>query len=198
MNRRDVLTMAPLVFVPVAAQSLMAQPSNQGLVISDFALGNDSSEVPGEWRGYTDRVMGGVSVGDANTDIIDDVRCLRLNGRVSLDNGGGFVQMARYLGTSRDGFDASEYRGIELVVRGNGEQYNVHLRTRDVGWHDQSYRATFIAEPSWQTIRLPWDAVAPNNIEMALDTKHLQRIGLLGWMREFDVDVALARASFYS
>ena len=84
------------------------------------------------------------------------------------------------------------------MVYGNNEDYNAHIRTRDVRWYEQSYRATFFAKPEWQTIRLPWAEFIPHSIEAPLDTAHIQRFGLLGWMREFEADLALARMAFYS
>lgn len=198
MKRRDFLAMAPMVLAPGAASAMIQDTKDGELVITDFSMGDTPSDVPGEWSGFTDRVMGGVSNADFQSDVIDGRRCVRIKGRVTRDSGGGFIQLARFFGTNRDGFDASAYKGIEITVYGNDEEYNAHIRTRDVRWYEQSYRATFVARPKWQTIRLSWDQFAPHNIDAAIDTVHIQRIGLLGWMREFEADLALARMSFYS
>ena len=80
---------------------------------------------------------------------------------------------------------------------GNGEEYNCHIRTTDVRWYEQSYRATFTSKPEWQTLRLPWSAFIPNGLKEPLNLKGLQRVALLGWMRDFDADVALARIALY-
>ena len=190
--------MAPIVFAPGFANAMLNDTENQELLISDFRSGEPQSEVPGGWRGFSDRVMGGVSDASFEADEIDGLGCIRLRGRVTRDNGGGFIQMSRYMGDDRSGFDASAYKGLEMMVRGNNESYNVHIRTGDVRWYDQSYRATFTATPSWQTLRLPWSDFTPNSIDTPLNTRSLQRIGLLGWMREFEADLALARMTFYA
>jgi hypothetical protein len=106
--------------------------------------------------------------------------------------------MALELAPRGAAFDASAFAGLELLVYGNDEDYNVHLKTADCGWHSESYRTTFRALPRWQRLRLPWSAFRPNEIETPLDPGRLQRIALLGWMREFTVDLALAEGALYA
>jgi len=198
MKRRDLLAMAPVVLTPGFANAMMNETQSQERVIADFRSGEPQSDVPGGWQGYSDRVMGGVSNAQFEPDVIDGLGCIRLRGQVTRDSGGGFIQMARYMGKGRAGFDASAYKGLEMMVYGNDEDYNIHIRTGDVRWYEQSYRATFMAKPEWQTIRLDWSDFVPNRIDAPLRTSALVRIGLLGWMREFQADLALARMVFYT
>lgn len=149
------------------------------------------------WRGFSDRVMGGVSDASFGRDVIAGRRCIRLTGTVTRDSGGGFVQMALYLGARRQPFDGSAWRGIECDVFGNDEDYNVHVRTTDCGWFDDSYRATVSVPARWTTLRLAWDDLKPNSVRVPLNPAKLERIALLGWMREFEADVALASLSLY-
>lgn len=149
------------------------------------------------WRGFSDRVMGGVSDAAFGRDVIAGRRCIRLTGTVTRDSGGGFIQMALYLGARGRPFDGSGWRGIEFDVFGNDEDYNLHVRTSDCGWFDDSYRATFRAPARWTTQRFAWDALRPNSVRVALDPARLERIALLGWMREFEADIALASLSLY-
>jgi hypothetical protein len=53
-------------------------------------------------------------------------------------------------------------------------------------------------ESHWQTIRIPWDAFEPNGVAAPLDNSRLERLGLLGWMREFSADLAVGQISLYS
>jgi hypothetical protein len=149
------------------------------------------------WRGFSDRVMGGVSDAAFGRDVIAGRRCIRLSGNVTRDSGGGFVQMALYFGARRQPFDGSAWNGIECDVFGNDEDYNLHVRTTDCGWFDDSYRATFHAPARWVTLRFAWEALRPNSVRIALDPAKLERIALLGWMREFEADIALASLSLY-
>ena len=168
------------------------------LVMDDFQDDTTRNVFGASWRGFTDRVMGGVSDGELQMGAIEGRLCARLTGRVTRENGGGFVQMAMYFEGGRAAIDASAYKGIELLVYGNDEDYNAHIRTADAGWHDESYRATFHAEPRWQRIQLPWEAFQPNRVPMPMDTSKITRIGLLGWMREFEADLAVGEIALYA
>jgi D-alanyl-D-alanine dipeptidase len=93
--------------------------------------------------------------------------------------------------------DASGYRGVRLVVRGNGERYSVHLRTPDNVRPWQSYRAHFTATPDWQAVDLPFSAFTPHRLDAALDLTRLRRLGLVAIGRAFSADLAIAKIAFY-
>jgi hypothetical protein len=193
-------TVAPLI--SSWAGSVGNTPNNpqktqaKKMVLSSF---NNGYMHPGAaWRGFSDRVMGGVSDAELNSARIDGKNCIQLSGNVTRESNGGFIQMALYFGQNYDELNAQDYQGIEMLVYGNNEDYNLHVRTSDCGWYDESYRMTFFAEPSWQRIRVPWDGFRANNIKEPLNSAKLQRIAILGWMREFEADIALAEISLYS
>lgn len=195
MDRRRLLALA--MMLPFAPARSGDSPGEGLLVLSRFDV-EPEYLIPGaRWRGFTDRVMGGVSDAAFERAEVGGRRGLRMTGRVTRDNGGGFVQMALDLDARRGHLDAAAFAGVELQVFGNDERYNVHLRTPDCGWFDQSYRATFEAPARWERVRLPWSAFAPNDLSVPLDTARLQRIALLGWMREFRADVTLASLALY-
>jgi len=150
------------------------------------------------WELVSDRVMGGVSSGSLSREPVGGRNALRLTGNVSLDNNGGFVQAALDLAPDGKTIDAGSWTGIELDVFGNGERYNLHLRTADVVRPWQSYRAEFKAEPSWQTIRLPFSTFEAHRIEKPLDMGNLRRIGIVGIGRAFRADIAIGGVRFFS
>jgi hypothetical protein len=148
------------------------------------------------WRAVTDTVMGGMSSGDLMPAVIEGRNCLRLTGQVSLENNGGFVQAS--LDLSESGLlDAGSYAGIEIDVFGNGESYNLHLRTDDTRIVWQSYRAGFQALPRWQNLRLPFDSFQPHRIDKPLDKSKLRRLGVVAIGREMQADVCIGRLSLY-
>lgn len=200
-SRREVLGLLaaamPLARPLQAGAQSVSDMSNDRLVLSDFRGETDQVLANARWRGFSDRVMGGVSDATLRRDRMAGVGCIRLTGRVTRDNGGGFIQMALDLGTRSASFDASAFAGIEFLVYGNDEDYNVHLRTADCGWYDESYRATVRIGPGWQRLRLAWGDFKPNGDLPPLDAARLQRIAVLGWMREFVADVALAELALY-
>ena len=93
--------------------------------------------------------------------------------------------------------DASAYDGVLLDVHGNGETYNVHLRTSDLWLPWQSYRASFRAPPTWTTIRLPFASFNPYRTQAPLALRNLRRIGLVAIGREFDAELCLGRLALY-
>jgi hypothetical protein len=167
-----------------------AQP---GPTISDDLLGD--LRAPGGSAGWdlvSDRVMGGVSNGMLTRDTLAGRPALRIRGTVSLDNNGGFLQMARDVAPSGEVLDASRRDGICLTVLGNGQDYNLHLRTTDLSRPWQSYRASFLAPPRWTTHVLRWDSFAAHRTDAPLDPARLRRIGLVAIGRAFEADLAVA------
>ncbi len=148
------------------------------------------------WTLVADTVMGGRSGGTLAREAVLGRTALRLSGRVSLENDGGFLQAALDLSPDGGTVDARGFSGIALEVAGNGERYNVHLRTADVVRPWQSYRASFEATRNWRTVRLPFEVFRPHRIEAPLDLARLRRIGIVAIGRAFAADVAVAAVRF--
>lgn len=188
MARRILLLLA----LGGSARVMAAEP----LVLDDRLDPGLGAANGASWRVVTDTVMGGVSDGRLKPAWVDGRSCLRLTGEVSLENDGGFVQAS--LDLDRHGpLDASRFAGVEIEVYGNGETYNLHLRTADTRIVWQSYRASFPAPPAWRTLRLPFAAFQPHRIDRPLDLSKLRRLGLVAIGRESRVDLCLGRLSLY-
>ena len=167
------------------------------LIIDDRASGNITSSLGTQWRLVTDQVMGGVSNGDLTPDNYKGRNCLRMRGDVSTDNNGGFVQMALDL-TKDESFDASAYAGVELVVSGNDESYNIHFRTTELWLTWQSYRFSFRVTPEWQKIRIPFASLEAYRTTTKFHRDKLKRIGLVGIGRAFKADLCVGSIKFYA
>ena len=167
------------------------------MLIDDFSGPDLVSRLGTRWRGVSDRVMGGISEASVAHDVVDGRACLRLSGEVRLENNGGFVQAALDLSPSGDPVDASQYTGLRLVARGNGERYSAHLRTPDAVRPWQSYRNHFTAGPMWETTDLPFAAFAPHRLDAPLAIARLSRIGLVAIGRAFYADLAVCELGFY-
>ncbi len=166
------------------------------LLIDDFKESGGMSQLRTPWRLVTDGVMGGVSAGKMSQEQIDGRRALCMRGQVSLDNNGGFIQIALDL-DPLEYLDASGYTGIRVIVRGNGESYGLHLKTSDIGLPWQSYRSTFEAGPAWREIQLPFQNFEPHRINVPLDTARLSRLGLVAIGRAFTADLCVAQIGLY-
>jgi len=149
------------------------------------------------WEYVSDTVMGGVSSGEIKTEKVAERLATRLTGRVSLQNNGGFLQMAFDLHSDAHPFNASEWSGIEIDVYGNGEAYDIRLRTDQLARPWQSYRTAFIASETWTTFQLPFDDFEPHRTEIQFDPHRLKRIGILAIGRVFDVDIAVSAIKLY-
>jgi hypothetical protein len=166
------------------------------LTLDDRSTGDLRTASGSSWRLVTDGVMGGVSRGRLEVDRIEGRPCLCLRGDVSLDNNGGFIQAALDL-RSQGPFDASGYGGIALEVYGNGEHYNVHLRTPDLRLPWQSYRAVFEAPPQWRVVELPFKTFTPHRTDVPLDLQRLLRVGVVAIGRAFEADLCLGKLALY-
>lgn len=165
-------------------------------IIDDRTSGDMMSSSGRQWRLVTDGVMGGVSDGRLDPAVAQDRPCLQLQGEVRLDNNGGFIQAA--LDIPDEMLDkVAAYSGIMLEMSGNREEYNLHLRTRDLWLPWQSYRTTFVAGPQWQTLYLPFADFKPYRTSKTLNTSRLKRIGILAIGRAFDADLCIGRVGLY-
>ena len=123
-------------------------------IIDDLRNPNDRN-----WVYFTDTVMGGVSKGKLEFRQDKDESYYRLTGFVNKDNNGGFIQFA----TGISGIPQKNYEGIRIKVRGNNENYELHIRTRLTPAPWQYYSYQFFASDGWQTIELPLDSFIKSN-----------------------------------
>lgn len=154
-------------------------------------------ELTPDWEYVADTVMGGVSTGRTTRETVQGCKATRLTGTVSLDNNGGFVQMAFDLKPDGTALDASGYTGLEIDVLGNGETYDLRLRTDALARPWQSFRTDFIAPSEWTTIRVPFTNIIAHKTDASFDPAGLRRIGVLAIGRVFEADVAVCAVRLY-
>jgi hypothetical protein len=170
--------------------------ANDTLVLDDRSTGDNRANTGAAWRLVTDGVMGGRSSGQLTLERIDGRDCLHMRGEVSVENNGGFIQMALDIDTG-SAARVPDYTGIELDVFGNDEAYNLHLRTTDLWLPWQSWRTTFTAPANWRTIRLPFAGFSAYRTGKTLRLERLERIGLVAIGRPFTADLCIARVVLY-
>jgi hypothetical protein len=193
--RRTVLLLAaslPAVIGSVRGETMGAKSA----VIDDPSREPPLSAIGTRWQLFTDRVMGGVSNGTMVREVVAGRAAIRMRGDVSLENNGGFVQVACDLTPDGKPIDASTWQGIEVDVFGNGEEYGIHLRTEDLTRPWQSYRQSFQADPQWRTIQFRFKDFVPYRTEVPLDTRRLRRIGMVAIDRAFSADLAVGGLRF--
>ncbi|MFC2141781.1 CIA30 family protein [Acidobacteriota bacterium] len=171
--------------------------TESSFLIDDFSNTEGVSSFGTRWRQFTDRVMGGLSTASSGYEVIKGRSCLRLQGLVSLENDGGFVQVALPLDENGRFFDASEYTGVRLWSLGNGEMYHVHIRTSQSRRPWQYYSAEFVADGEWNKVEIPFGRFKPESLDDPLNAQKLARIAIVGIGKEFKADVAVYRLEFY-
>lgn len=194
--RRSFLAALAGLFVSRGAKSETAPTTSP--IIDDLRAQPPGSTIGTDWRLFTDTVMGGVSRATMTRETVDGRAAIRLQGDVSLQNNGGFVQISLDFRPDGGSIDASAWRGIELDVFGNGEEYAVNLRTSDLNRPWQSYRQTFTADPRWKTVKLSFNDFAPSRTEIPLDARRLRRLGIIGVGRAFHADVSVGGVRFFT
>jgi hypothetical protein len=157
-----------------------------------------TKDIATEWAFVADQVMGGVSKGSLTNTTLNGRNAHRLTGQVSLDNDGGFIQMASDLNSNGEPYDAGRWSGIELDVLGNDEVYDVRLRTTELAkpWH--SFRAEVLASADWKTVRLYFEDLHKHRHDVAFDPALLCRIGILAIGREFHADISISKLRFFA
>jgi len=157
-----------------------------------YVAGN--SALPSRWQTADDRVMGGVSEAHLHVDSQGSGACL--SGRVSLENKGGFVQMKWPLPPNAED-TAAMMHGVYLEVRGNHEDYNLHLRTTQLWLPWQSYRHSFFADNQWKMVFLPFSDFEPHSTTQPLELQKIKTIAVVALGRAFDADVCVRKMGFY-
>lgn len=155
----------------------------------------DGLDLP--WTVVSDAVMGGMSAGQMTRDPTHGRAALRLTGQVSLQNNGGFLQLASDLAPGAGVLNASDWTGLALDLCGNAEAYGIHLRTAGLDRPWQSYRAEAVAGTRWERHLLPFTAFKPYRTALPFDPARLRRIAIVAIGRAFHADVALGGLWLY-
>jgi hypothetical protein len=120
-----------------------------------FDFTNPDANLQATWGAVDDVVMGGVS----ESGIRMSGSCAIFSGNVSIDNSGGFASVrTRNLDPS---LNLSNYQGIELRVKGDGQRYKFFVRT-EPKWDGVGYAYSFDTNPDeWMTISIPFRDLVP-------------------------------------
>ena len=183
---------------------LFAENSHDGstemksyLLLDDFT--GEKSTLNTDWEGFTDQVMGGISEISVVRIPDADGNFIRMIGKVSLENNGGFIQVRLKLAHGAATFDASSYSGIRLVVRGVGTGYYIFLRTSRTILPWKYYAAPVPTVSEWRTADIPWDAFKPGDYGRMgeLKVNRLKSIALVAYGEEFDARIDLKEIGLY-
>jgi peptide methionine sulfoxide reductase msrA/msrB len=200
------LPVALVFFVAVAIGGALVQSNKTGektntplrtMLIDDFSSVGLKNNFGTKWEFVNDSAMGGVSSGKIEFVSEDERSCLHLTGVVSPANNSGFIQATASFNPKGRSFDARRFTGVKLFVKGNSQQYAVHLRTADTRLAQQFYQAVFTTNGQWQEIKIPFTLFRPNSLPSPLNARTLKSIAIVAVGREFKADIFVDEIAFY-
>ena len=147
------------------------------------------------WSFFTDGVMGGVSSGKAFLGKSGSDNFVRLEGKVSTANNGGFIQIRHSLKKSLE----KDVRGVSLKVRGNGEKYYVFIRTSSTLLPWQFYSASFKTSKNWKVMKIKLDAFQPSSrfLRKTIKSSSVKSIGIVAYGRDHDAKIDVSEIYFF-
>jgi hypothetical protein len=148
------------------------------------------------WCFVTDKVMGGVSEGRFETKVEGKNSHYNMQGNVSTENNGGFLQFRTKINDHPAG---KLYKGIRIQVRGNNEEYAVHIRTKYLFLPWQYYQSKFIATDEWEVIELPLKDFKKSNFYQpsSVSSIDIQTLGIVAIGRDFQANIDLRYIELY-
>jgi hypothetical protein len=194
-SRLCILTVFLTVF---ASQSLIGEgkPSVY-FSLYDFNISENDNNY--QWEDFTDQVMGGASEGSSSLMQENGELFLRLSGDVSLKNNGGFIQTRMRLASGFNVYNAADYDGVRLTIRGKGEGYYLFYRTSGTFFPWLYYSASVRLSDQWQIIDIPWNAVQKGDFGSLgkFTPSKLKSIALVAYGKEFSAEVDLKQIGLY-
>ena len=149
----------------------------------------------GQWSYFADTVMGGVSDGSAEFQSNGSDNTIRLTGEVSTANNGGFIQVRSSIPWKL----AKGKTGIKLKVKGNGEQYYLHVRNSStrLPWH--YYQLGFGTSETWGEVELPFDAFIKSSsfLRAPMNQNTIKTIGIVAYGKDYTADISVMSLEFY-
>ncbi|MCP4453583.1 MAG: hypothetical protein GY809_19150 [Planctomycetes bacterium] len=163
-------------------------------VIDDFA---DTEETP--WEFVTDNVMGGKSTGKMEFVTREDKPTLHMTGSVSSKKKNNFIQVRRPANPNpkKKYFNASDYGGLKLKIKGNRQTYAIHFKTSSTLFPWQHYEATFKTQGTWEEIFIPFQNFKPKSLKRAIKTSKLKTLAIVAGTPNMKVDITVDEIAFY-
>ncbi len=163
--------------------------------VNEILLDTFENEPEKRWEFFADTVMGGVSTGQVSFRNENGKKYARMTGEVSTKNRGGFIQFRRTISEKY----ADGVKGVRLIVRGNNQQYFVHLRTNGTILPWQYYQGNFETTDGWDEIRIPLSSFKASGriLSTKIRASSLKSIGIVAYGRNHKALVDILEIGFY-
>jgi hypothetical protein len=178
LDRGDDLALTNLL---AAARDDLPDPTTRSI----FNFRQSDPAVPETWGAINDGVMGGVSQSGIS---FEPDRAI-FSGNVSTANSGGFASVRTR--NFEPPLDLSNYRGLQLRVKGDGQRYKLFLRT-ETAWDGVAYAYSFDSSSyDWLNVEIPFSNLVPifrakTAIAPPVDLAHIRSIQIMLSKFEYD------------
>jgi hypothetical protein len=163
--------------------SLLSSPlvlSKEMFVLDDLTNSGKTLQNQ-EWSFFTDGVMGGLSQGNVSKDNISGKSCYRMQGNVTTENNGGFIQIVAPI---KPIMKAKDFEGVYIKVFGNNKRYFLHIRTP-------------LTLAPWQYYSFSFESSSNFYQPKTILNQKIKTIGVLAGFDNYQADICIAEIGFY-
>ena len=179
--------MQKILIVLLLSIAFISRSNGENILKDNFTNKN-------EWTYIADNVMGGISKGGVEFNLVDgDVHAL-LSGNVSTENNGGFIQIRREL----KNIDLSKAKSIRVYARGNNEKYYIFLRTTGTILPWQYYSHEFTVNEEYNEFIMPIKDFKKSGslLVKQINPKKITSIGIVAYGRDHYAELYVKELEF--
>ena len=165
----------------------ISRSNGENILKDDFTNEN-------EWTYIADNVMGGISDGRVEFNLVDSNVYALLSGNVSTKNNGGFIQIRREL----KNFDLSKAKSIRVYARGNNEKYYIFLRTTGTILPWQYYSHEFTVNEEYNEFIMPIKDFKKSGTLLAkqVNPKKITSVAIVAYGRDHVAEIYVKELEF--
>ena len=179
--------MKNILIVPLLLIIFISRSNGENILKDDFTNEN-------EWTYIADNVMGGISNGGVEFNLVDSNVYALLSGNVSTENNGGFIQIRREL----KNIDLSKAKSIRVYARGNNEKYYIFLRTKGTILPWQYYSHEFTVNEEYNEFIMPIKDFKKSGTLLAkqVNPKKITSVAIVAYGRDHVAEIYVKELEF--
>ena len=179
--------MKKIFIVPLFLIIFISGSNGENILKDDFTNEN-------EWTYIADNVMGGISDGGVEFNLVDSNVYALLSGNVSTENNGGFIQIRREL----KNIDLSKAKSIRVYARGNNEKYYIFLRTTGTILPWQYYSHEFTVNEEYNEFIMPIKDFNKSGTLLAkqINPKKITSVAIVAYGRDHVAEIYVKELEF--
>ena len=179
--------MKNILIVPLLLIIFISRSNGENILKDDFTNEN-------EWTYIADNVMGGISDGGVEFNLVDSNVYVLLSGNVSTENNGGFIQIRRKL----KNIDLSKAKSIRVYARGNNEKYYIFLRTTGTILPWQYYSHEFTVNEEYNEFIMPIKDFKKSGTLLAkqVNPKKITSVAIVAYGRDHVAEIYVKELEF--